>query len=88
MTSSSLLMNLLWVLYAYLMHCSRWKFLTSSSLDEIIEIIPAAYQNEAKRIQYPRTRPACCPDRQISCRLRCKASTSQVVQAASPAAVR
>ena len=39
------------MLYSYLMHCStmdipKLKF----PRDEIIEIIPAAYQNEAKRI--------------------------------------
>lgn len=46
--------SVLRVLYAYLMHCStmdipRLKF----PRDEIIEIIPAAYQNEAKRIHIP-----------------------------------
>ena len=42
------------MLYAYLMHCHA---LDIPSLkfprDEIIEIIPAAYQNEAKRIHIP-----------------------------------
>lgn len=46
--------SVLRVLYAYLMHCStmdipKLKF----PRDEIIEIIPAAYQNEAKRIHIP-----------------------------------
>lgn len=46
--------SVLRVLYGYLMHCStmdipKLKF----PRDEIIEIIPAAYQNEAKRLLIP-----------------------------------
>jgi 6-phosphofructo-2-kinase/fructose-2,6-biphosphatase 4 len=46
--------SVLRVLYSYLMHCStmdipKLKF----PRDEIIEIIPAAYQNNAKRIHIP-----------------------------------
>jgi 6-phosphofructo-2-kinase/fructose-2,6-biphosphatase 4 len=54
--------SVLRVLYAYLMHCStmdipRLKF----PRDEIIEIIPAAYQNEAKRIHIPGLDPKLIP---------------------------
>lgn len=54
--------SVLRVLYAYLMHCStmdipKLKF----PRDEIIEIIPAAYQNEAKRIHIPGLDPKCIP---------------------------
>jgi 6-phosphofructo-2-kinase/fructose-2,6-biphosphatase 4 len=50
------------VLYAYLMHCStmdipKLKF----RRDEIIEIIPAAYQNEAKRLHIPGLDPRKVP---------------------------
>lgn len=50
------------MLYAYLMHCStmdipKLKF----PRDEIIEIIPAAYQNEAKRIHIPGLDPQMVP---------------------------
>lgn len=50
------------VLYGYLMHCStrdipKLKF----PRDEIIEIIPAAYQNEAKRIHVPGVDPKMVP---------------------------
>lgn len=50
------------VLYAYLMHCStmdipKLKF----PRDEIIEILPAAYQNEAKRIHIPGLDPKIVP---------------------------
>lgn len=50
------------MLYAYLMHCStmdipKLKF----PRDEIIEIIPAAYQNEAKRIHIPGLDPKMVP---------------------------
>jgi 6-phosphofructo-2-kinase/fructose-2,6-biphosphatase 4 len=50
------------VLYAYLMHCStmdipKLKF----PRDEIIEVIPAAYQNEAKRIHIPDLDPKYVP---------------------------
>lgn len=50
------------VLYSYLMHCStmdipKLKF----PRDEIIEIIPAAYQNEAKRIHIPGLDPKYIP---------------------------
>ncbi|KAF3760277.1 hypothetical protein M406DRAFT_283395 [Cryphonectria parasitica EP155] len=54
--------SVLRVLYAYLMHCStmdipKLKF----PRDEIIEIIPAAYQNEAKRIHIPGLDPKMIP---------------------------
>ncbi|KAK7725024.1 hypothetical protein SLS63_008426 [Diaporthe eres] len=54
--------SVLRVLYAYLMHCSttdipKLKF----PRDEIIEIIPAAYQNEAKRIHIPGLDPRMVP---------------------------
>ncbi len=50
------------MLYAYLMHCStrdipKLKF----PRDEIIEIIPAAYQNEAKRVHIPGLDPKLVP---------------------------
>lgn len=46
--------SVLRVLYAYLMHCSTTEIpALSFPRDEIIEIIPAAYQNEAKRIHIP-----------------------------------
>jgi len=46
--------SVLRVLYAYLMHCSTMEIPTLTfPRDEIIEIIPAAYQNEAKRIHIP-----------------------------------
>lgn len=54
--------SVLRVLYAYLMHCStmdipKLKF----PRDHIIEIIPAAYQNEAKRIHITGLDPKCVP---------------------------
>ncbi|KAK4453292.1 6-phosphofructo-2-kinase-domain-containing protein [Podospora aff. communis PSN243] len=54
--------SVLRVLYAYLMHCStrdipKLKF----PRDEIIEIIPAAYQNEAKRVHIPGLDPKFIP---------------------------
>ncbi|KAK4127628.1 bifunctional 6-phosphofructo-2-kinase/fructose-2,6-bisphosphate 2-phosphatase [Parathielavia appendiculata] len=54
--------SVLRVLYSYLMHCStmdipKLKF----PRDEIIEIIPAAYQNEAKRIHIPGLDPKTIP---------------------------
>ncbi len=54
--------SVLRVLYGYLMHCStmdipKLKF----PRDEIIEIIPAAYQNEAKRIHIPNLDPKIVP---------------------------
>ncbi|PSS02400.1 bifunctional 6-phosphofructo-2-kinase/fructose-2,6-bisphosphate 2-phosphatase [Coniella lustricola] len=54
--------SVLRVLYSYLMHCStmdipKLKF----PRDEIIEIIPAAYQNEAKRIHIPGLDPQMIP---------------------------
>lgn len=46
--------SVLRVLYAYLMHCSTMQIPNLKfPRDEIIEIIPAAYQNEAKRIHIP-----------------------------------
>ncbi|OIW29565.1 6-phosphofructo-2-kinase [Coniochaeta ligniaria NRRL 30616] len=54
--------SVLRVLYAYLMHCStmdipKLKF----PRDQIIEIIPAAYQNEAKQIHVTGLDPKCVP---------------------------
>lgn len=46
--------SVLRVLYAYLMHCSTMQIPNLKfPRDEIIEIIPAAYQNEAKHIHIP-----------------------------------
>lgn len=46
--------SVLRVLYAYLMHCQATDIPTLKfPREEIIEIIPAAYQNEAKRIKIP-----------------------------------
>ena len=46
--------SVLRVLYAYLMHCSTMEIPNLKfPRDEIIEIIPAAYQNEAKRVHIP-----------------------------------
>jgi 6-phosphofructo-2-kinase / fructose-2,6-biphosphatase 4 len=46
--------SVLRVLYAYLMHCGTSDIPSLKfRRDEIIEIIPAAYQNEAKRIHIP-----------------------------------
>ncbi|KAK3328420.1 6-phosphofructo-2-kinase-domain-containing protein [Cercophora scortea] len=54
--------SVLRVLYSYLMHCNtrdipKLKF----PRDEIIEIIPASYQNEAKRIHIPGLDPSTIP---------------------------
>lgn len=54
--------SVLRVLYAYLMHCSTMEIPTLKfPRDEIIEIIPAAYQNEAKRIHIPGLDPKLLP---------------------------
>ncbi|KAF7541361.1 hypothetical protein G7Z17_g11967 [Cylindrodendrum hubeiense] len=54
--------SVLRVLYAYLMHCSTMDIpLLKFPRDEIIEIIPAAYQNEAKRIHIPGLDPKMIP---------------------------
>ncbi|KJZ74195.1 hypothetical protein HIM_06426 [Hirsutella minnesotensis 3608] len=54
--------SVLRVLYAYLMHCSTMEIpLLRFPRDEIIEIIPAAYQNEAKRIHIPGLDPSLLP---------------------------
>ncbi|TLD12564.1 uncharacterized protein PgNI_02789 [Pyricularia grisea] len=54
--------SVLRVLYAYLMHCSAMDIPTLKfPRDEIIEIIPAAYQNEAKRIHIPGLDPRIVP---------------------------
>lgn len=46
--------SVLRVLYAYLMHCSTMDIpRLGFPRDEIVEIIPAAYQNEAKHIHIP-----------------------------------
>ncbi|KAL6889672.1 bifunctional 6-phosphofructo-2-kinase/fructose-2,6-bisphosphate 2-phosphatase [Trichoderma longibrachiatum] len=46
--------SVLRVLFAYLMHCSTMDIPSLKfPRDEIIEIIPAAYQNEARRIRIP-----------------------------------
>ncbi|KAK1972771.1 6-phosphofructo-2-kinase [Colletotrichum sublineola] len=50
--------SVLRVLYAYLMHCATMDIpMLKFPRDEIIEIIPAAYQNEAKRIHIPGVDP-------------------------------
>ncbi|KAM5342526.1 hypothetical protein ACJ41O_013492 [Fusarium nematophilum] len=54
--------SVLRVLYAYLMHCSTMDIpMLKFPRDEIIEIIPAAYQNEAKRIHIPGLDPQIVP---------------------------
>ncbi|KAK9769152.1 putative 6-phosphofructo-2-kinase domain-containing protein [Seiridium cardinale] len=54
--------SVLRVLYAYLMHCSTMDIPTLKfPRNEIIEIIPAAYQNEAKRIHIPGLDPKMVP---------------------------
>ena len=54
--------SVLRVLYAYLMHCSTMDIpLLKFPRDEIIEIIPASYQNEAKRIHIPGVDPGTVP---------------------------
>lgn len=54
--------SVLRVLYAYLMHCSTMDIpFLKFPRDEIIEIIPAAYQNEARRIHIPGLDPATIP---------------------------
>jgi 6-phosphofructo-2-kinase / fructose-2,6-biphosphatase 4 len=55
--------SVLRVLYAYLMHCSTMDIPTLKfPRNEIIEIIPAAYQNEAKRIHIPGLDPHSVPN--------------------------
>ncbi|KAK8100930.1 6-phosphofructo-2-kinase [Apiospora kogelbergensis] len=54
--------SVLRVLYAYLMHCSTAAIpALKFPRNEIIEIIPAAYQNEAKRILIPGLDPRIVP---------------------------
>ncbi|KAK2004532.1 6-phosphofructo-2-kinase [Colletotrichum falcatum] len=54
--------SVLRVLYAYLMHCATMDIpVLKFPRDEIIEIIPAAYQNEAKRIHIPGVDPKITP---------------------------
>ncbi|KAI9149236.1 putative 6-phosphofructo-2-kinase/fructose-2,6-bisphosphatase [Paramyrothecium foliicola] len=54
--------SVLRVLYAYLMHCSTTVIPSLKfPRDEIIEIIPAAYQNEAKRVPIPGLDPNLVP---------------------------
>ncbi|RFU76705.1 6-phosphofructo-2-kinase [Trichoderma arundinaceum] len=54
--------SVLRVLFAYLMHCSTMDIPNLKfPRDEIIEIIPAAYQNEAKRIHIPGLDPKLLP---------------------------
>lgn len=54
--------SVLRVLYAYLMHCSTMEIPNLKfPRDEIIEIIPAAYQNEAKRVHIPGLDPNLLP---------------------------
>ena len=51
--------SVLRVLYAYLMHCSTMEIpFLHFPRDEIIEIIPAAYQNESQRIHIPGVDPS------------------------------
>ncbi|KAI0911176.1 6-phosphofructo-2-kinase-domain-containing protein [Ustulina deusta] len=54
--------SVLRVLYAYLMHCSTMDIpKLTFPRNEIIEIIPAAYQNEARRIHIPGLDPNTVP---------------------------
>ncbi|MBE3041480.1 histidine phosphatase family protein [Candidatus Bathyarchaeota archaeon] len=54
--------SVLRVLYAYLMHCSTMEIpILHFPRDKIIEIIPAAYQNESQRIHIPGVDPKIIP---------------------------
>jgi 6-phosphofructo-2-kinase/fructose-2,6-biphosphatase 4 len=54
--------SVLRVLYAYLMHCSTMDIpALKFPRNEIIEIIPAAYQNEARRVHIPGLDPKMVP---------------------------
>ncbi|KAL2207479.1 bifunctional 6-phosphofructo-2-kinase/fructose-2,6-bisphosphate 2-phosphatase [Sarocladium strictum] len=54
--------SVLRVLYSYLMHCSTMDIPSLKfPRDHIIEIIPAAYQNEAKRVHVPGLDPRILP---------------------------
>lgn len=54
--------SVLRVLYAYLMHCSTMDIPNLKfPRNEIIEVIPSAYQNEAKRIHIPGLDPKTVP---------------------------
>ncbi|CAJ2508016.1 Uu.00g092020.m01.CDS01 [Anthostomella pinea] len=54
--------SVLRVLYAYLMHCSTMDIPNLKfPRNEIIEIVPAAYQNEAKRVRIPGLDPSTVP---------------------------
>lgn len=54
--------SVLRVLYAYLMHCSTMDIpFLHFPRDEIIEIIPAAYQNESQRIHITGVDPKIIP---------------------------
>jgi 6-phosphofructo-2-kinase / fructose-2,6-biphosphatase 4 len=63
--------SVLRVLYAYLMHCSAMDIpALKFPRDHIIEIIPAAYQNEAKRIHIPGIDPKTVPGSPEDIRIR------------------
>lgn len=69
--------SVLRVLYAYQMHCSAMEIPTLKfPRDEIIEIIPAAYQNEAKRIHIPGLDPRIVPGSPEDIRLAQRCGTS------------
>ncbi|KAH8177447.1 6-phosphofructo-2-kinase domain-containing protein [Sarocladium implicatum] len=54
--------SVLRVLYAYLMHCATMEIPgLKFPRDQIIEIMPAAYQNEAKRVHVPGLDPKILP---------------------------
>ncbi|KAH8664082.1 6-phosphofructo-2-kinase-domain-containing protein [Xylariales sp. PMI_506] len=63
--------SVLRVLYAYLMHCSTMDIpALKFPRNEIIQIIPAAYQNEAKRIHIPGLDPKLVPGSPEDIRIR------------------
>lgn len=63
--------SVLRVLYAYLMHCSTMDIPSLKfPRNEIIEIIPAAYQNDANRIHIPGLDPKTIPGSPDDYRLR------------------
>ncbi|KAM3566536.1 hypothetical protein ARSEF4850_000486 [Beauveria asiatica] len=76
--------SVLRVLYAYLMHCSTVEIpALRFPRDEIIEIIPAAYQNEARRIHIPGLDPEMIPGSPDGMKLLAAGSSAPPVGSAS-----
>ncbi|KAL2760783.1 hypothetical protein ACRALDRAFT_2095794 [Sodiomyces alcalophilus JCM 7366] len=72
--------SVLRVLYSYLMHCSTMDIpFLKFPRDKIIEIIPAAYQNEAKRIHIPGIDPKMTPSSPENIAIPVPVSTSSSV---------